>query len=155
MNDAFTEFEHAGWQRVANEYDSTWSSSTRQFIPPLLDAANVSGKMSILDVGCGPGYVSVAAAERGAIPIGLDFSEAMIAIAKKKFPRIEFRQGDAKNLPFPDASFDLIVANFALLHLANPARACAEAARVLKRGGRFRLTLQAKISENTLFEVVL
>src|SRR5260370_42458566 len=69
--------------------------------------------MSILDVGCGPGYVSVAAAERGAIPIGLDFSEEMIAIAKKKFPRIEFRQGDAQNLPFPDASFDRIVANFA------------------------------------------
>src|SRR6184192_2056608 len=86
MNDAFTEFEHAGWERVANKYDSTWSSSTRQFIPRLLDAAKVSGKMSILDVGCGPGYVSAAAAERGAIPIGLDFSEEMIAIAKKKFP---------------------------------------------------------------------
>src|SRR6266481_9143907 len=154
MNDAFTEFEHAGWQRVANKYDSTWSSSTRQFIPPLLDAADVSGKMSILDVGCGPGYVSVAAAERGAIPIGLDFSEEMIAIAKKKFPRIEFRQGDAQNLPFPDASFDRIVANFALLHLANPARACAEAARVLKSGGRFGFTTWAKISENPFVKLV-
>ncbi len=120
MNDAFTEFEHAGWERVANKYDSTWSSSTRQFIPPLLDAAEVSEKMSILDVGCGPGYVSAAAAERGAVPIGLDFSEEMIVIAKKKFPRIEFRQGDAQTLPFPDASFDRIVANFALLHLAKP-----------------------------------
>src|SRR5213082_2157396 len=123
MNDAFTEFEHEGWQRVADKYDSTWSSSTRQFIPPLLDAADVSGKMSILDVGCCPGYVSATAAERGAIPIGLDFSEEMIAIAKKKFPRIEFRQGDAQNLPFPDASFDRVVANFALLHLAIRAHA--------------------------------
>src|SRR5213082_1614524 len=154
MNDAFTEFEHAGWQRVANKYDSTWSSSTRQFIPPLLDAADVSGKMSILDVGCCPGYVSATAAERGAIPIGLDFSEEMIAIAKKKFPRIEFRQGDAQNLPFPDASFDRVVANFALLHLANPARACAEAARVLKSGGRFGFTTWAKISENPFVKLV-
>src|SRR5438132_1786729 len=154
MNDAFTEFEHAGWQRVANKYDSTWSSSTRQFIPRLLDAAKVSGKMSILDVGCGPGYVSAAAAERGAIPIGLDFSEEMIAIAKKKFPRIEFRQGDAQNLPFPDASFDRVVANFALLHLANPARACAEAARVLKSDGRFGFTTWAKISENPFVKLV-
>src|SRR5207249_9885948 len=118
MNDAFTEFEHAGWERVANKYDSTWSSSTRQFIPPLIDAADVSGKMSILDVGCGPGYVSAAAAERGAIPIGLDFSEEMIAIAKKKFPRVECRQGDAQNLRFAEASFDRIVGYFALLHLA-------------------------------------
>src|SRR5216684_7632332 len=140
MNDAFTEFEHADWQRVANKYDSTWASSTRQFIPPLLDLADVSAKMSILDVGCGPGYVSAAAAEHGAIPIGLDFSEEMIAIAKKKFPRIQFRQGDAQSLPFQDATFDRVVANFALLHLADPGGACAEAARVLKPGGRFGFT---------------
>src|SRR5438445_8094739 len=154
MNDDFTELEHAGWERVTNKYDSTWSSSTRQFIPRLLDAAKVSGKMSILDVGCGPGYVSAAAAKRGAIPIGLDFSEEMIAIAKKKFPRIEFRQGDAQNLPFPDASFDRAVANFALLHLADPERACAEAARVLKSGGRFGFTTWAKISEKPFVKLV-
>src|SRR5438477_12456901 len=105
MNDAFTKFEHEGWQRVADKYDSTWSSSTRQFIPPLLDAASVAGKMSILDVGCGPGYVSAAAAERGAKPIGLDFSAEMIAIAKEMFPWIVFQRGDAQNLPFANASF--------------------------------------------------
>src|ERR1700747_1839639 len=120
MKDAFTEFEHEGWQRVANKYDSTWSTSTRQFIEPLLDAAKVSSKMSILDAGCGPGYVSAAAAERGATPTGLDFSAEMVAIAKKMFPRIEFREGDAQNLPFADQTFDRVVANFALLHLANP-----------------------------------
>jgi ubiquinone/menaquinone biosynthesis C-methylase UbiE len=154
MSDAFTEFEHQGWQRVADKYDSVWSSSTRQFIPPLLDLAEISEKMSILDVGCGPGYVSAAAAEHGAIPIGLDFSEEMIAIAKKKFPRIQFRQGDAQSLPFQDATFDRVVANFALLHLANPARACAEAARVLKPGGRFAFTTWAKISENPFVKLV-
>src|SRR5438552_8587093 len=110
--------------------------------------------MSILDVGCGPGYVSAAAAERGAIPIGLDFSEEMIAIAKKKFPRIESRQGDAQNLPFPDANFDRVLANLPLPHLANPARACAEAARVLKSGGRFGFTTRAKISENPFVKLV-
>src|SRR5437870_13066514 len=104
MNDAFTQFEHQGWARVAEKYDSVWSSSTRQFIPPLLDAAEVSGGMSILDVGCGPGYVSVAAAECGAKPTGLDFSREMIAIAQKMFLHIVFREGDAQNLPFDDAS---------------------------------------------------
>jgi len=139
MKDAFTKFEHAGWERVADKYDSTWASSTRQFITPLLDAAGVSGKMSILDVGCGPGYVSAAATERGAIPIGLDFSAQMIAVANQKFPRIEFRQGDAQNLPFPDATFDCVLANFALLHLANPERAMAEAARVFETGRPVRI----------------
>src|SRR5438270_5969597 len=110
MNDAFTEFEHQGWERVADKYDSVWSTSTRQFIPPLLDAAEVSAKMSILDFGCGPGYVSAVAAERGATPIGLDFSAEMIGIAQKKFPGIDFQQGDAQNLPFPDGAFDRVVA---------------------------------------------
>jgi ubiquinone/menaquinone biosynthesis C-methylase UbiE len=154
VKDAFTKFEHEGWERVANKYDSTWSSSTRQFIPPLLDAADVSGKMAILDVGCGPGYVSAAASERGAVPIGLDFSAKMIAIAKKMFPRIEFRQGDAQDLPFADSNFDRVVANFALLHLAKPERAMAEAARVLKTGGRFAFTTWAKMAENPFVKLV-
>jgi ubiquinone/menaquinone biosynthesis C-methylase UbiE len=154
MSDAFTKFEHEGWERVADKYDSTWSSSTRQFIGPLLDAVKVSAEMSILDVGCGPGYVSAAAAERRAIPTGLDFSKEMIAIAKRMSPRIEFREGDAQNLPFADASFDRVVANFALLHLSNPERAMAEAARVLKSGGRFAFTTWAKVSENPFVKLV-
>jgi len=154
VKDAFTKFEHEGWERVANKYDSTWSSSTRQFILPLLDAADVGGQMRTLDVGCGPGYVSAAALERRAVPLGLDFSAKMIAIAKKMFPGIEFRQGDAQDLPFPDSGFDRVVANFALLHLANPERAMAEAARVLKTGGRFAFTTWAKVAENPFVKLV-
>ena len=152
--DRFTRFEHDGWQGVADKYDSVWSSSTRQFIPPLLEAAEVSAKMSILDVGCGPGYVSAAAAERGAAPIGLDFSGEMIGIAKQMFPQIEFREGDAQKLPFADNSFDRVLANFALLHLAEPERACAEACRVLKPGGRFGFTTWAHVAENPFVKLV-
>ena len=154
MPDAFTEFEHAGWERVASRYNSTWSTSTRQFIKPLLDAANVSAGASLLDVGCGPGYVSAAADERGANPIGIDFSAEMIAIAKKMWPDIDFREGDAQKLPFAEKTFDRVVANFALLHLSNPERAMAEACRVLKPGGRFGFTTWAKISENPFVKLV-
>ncbi len=154
MRDAFTEFEHQSWERVAGKYDSTWSTSTRQFIGPLLDAAKVSSKMSILDVGCGPGYVSAAAVGRGANPTGLDFSAEMIAIAKKMWPKTEFGEGDAQNLPFKNATFDRVVANFALLHLANPEGAMAEAARVLKPGGRFGFTTWAQVSENPFVKLV-
>lgn len=150
----FTQFEHEGWQRVADKYDSVWSSSTRQFIPPLLEAAEVTGEMSLLDVGCGPGYVSATAAERGAIPTGLDFSGEMIAIAQKMFPRIEFRQGDAQNLPFADATFDRVLANFALLHVGNPERACTEAYRVLKPGGRFAFTVWAPAAKSPYAKII-
>src|SRR3984893_13697871 len=154
MADAFTAFEHEGWERVADKDDSVWSTSTRQFIPPLLDAAEVSGKMSILDVGCGPGYVSATAAERGALPIGLDFSNEMSAIARRTFSRIAFREGDAQHLPFADASFDRVLANFALLHLADPGRACAEACRVLKPGGKFAFTVWAPASESPYAKII-
>ena len=154
MSDAFTKFEHEGWERVADKYDSTWSSSTRQFIGPLLDAANVLSGLSVLDVGCGPGYVSAAAAQRGANPTGLDFSTEMIAIAKRLSPNIEFVEGDAQNLPFEDRTFDRVVANFALLHLAKPEQAMTEACRVLTPGGRLGFTTWAKVSENPFVKLV-
>jgi SAM-dependent methyltransferase len=152
--DSFTQFEHQGWQRVADRYDSVWSTSTRQFILPLLDAAEVSAGMSVLDVGCGPGYVSAAAAQRGALPTGLDFSKEMVGIAKKMFPHIEFREGDAQNLPYTNCSFDRVLANFALLHLSDPERACVEAFRVLKPGGKFAFTTWAHRSENPFVQIV-
>jgi ubiquinone/menaquinone biosynthesis C-methylase UbiE len=145
---SFTEFEHEGWERVAGKYDSVWASSTRQFIPPLLDATAVLEEMSVLDVGCGPGYVSAAAAARGARPRGLDFSREMIGIAQRMFPEIEFQEGDAQNLPFVNATFDRVLANFALLHVPDPGRVCAEACRILKPGGKFGFTVWAAPEEN-------
>jgi SAM-dependent methyltransferase len=151
---SFTEFEHEGWERVADKYDSVWSSSTRQFIPPLLDAAEVRAKMSILDMGCGPGYVSAAATERGATPTGLDFSKQMITIAKKMWPQIEFQEGNAQKIPCTNHSFDRVLANFALLHLADPERAFAEAFRVLKPGGRFGFTVWAPPSQSPYAKII-
>jgi len=86
VKDEFTRFEYEGWERVANQYDSVWSSLTRQFIPYSIADAQVSAGMSVLDVACGPGYASDAVRKLGAIPTGIDFSAKMIAIAKKMFP---------------------------------------------------------------------
>ena len=141
--DAFTRFEHEGWERVADKYDSVWSTLTRQFIPYLTDAAQVSSEMSVLDVACGPGYVSNVVSELGAVPIGIDFSEGMVAIAKKMFPGIRFVKGDAQHLPFEGASFDRVLINFGLLHLSHPEQACAEAFRVLRLNGKFGFTIWA------------
>jgi SAM-dependent methyltransferase len=148
MNDDFARFEHDGWERVAHKYDSVWSLLTRQFIPYLVDVAAIKAGMSVLDVACGPGYVSDAARKAGASPKGIDFSEKMIAIAKATFPDLSFVQGDAQDLPFEDASFDHVLINFGLLHLSNPEKGCAEACRVLKSGGKFGFTVWAGPEEN-------
>ena len=148
QGDDFTRFEHAGWQRVADKYDSSWSSLTRQFVSHLINAAQVSPGMSQLDVACGPGYVSAAVKELGAVPTGIDFSERMIAIARGMFSDISFIQGNAQALPFPNASFDRVLSNFGLLHVSHPEMACAEACRVLKSKGRFGFSVWAGPEKN-------
>jgi ubiquinone/menaquinone biosynthesis C-methylase UbiE len=154
MDDDFARFEHEGWQRVADKYDSVWSSLTRQFIPCLLTNAKVASGTSVLDVACGPGYVSAAAKQLGAVPTGIDFSENMISIAKTMFPEISFTQGDAHDLPLKDASFDRVLMNFGMLHVSHPEQACAEACRVLKRGGKFGFTVWAGPERNPGAKIV-
>jgi ubiquinone/menaquinone biosynthesis C-methylase UbiE len=144
----FTRFEHDGWQRVADKYDSVWSRVTRQFIPYLIDAAGVLAGMPVLDVACGPGYVSAAVKKLGANPTGVDFSKKMVEIATKMFPGITFREGDAQELPVRDASYDRVLMNFGLLHLSQPEKACAEAFRVLRSGGKLGFTIWAEPHEN-------
>ena len=146
--DAFTQFEHADWQSVADKYDSVWSPLTRQFIPSLLEDANVSSGMLVLDVACGPGYVSGVAKQLGAIPTGIDFSEKMVAIAKRMFPEIRFAQGDAQDLPFKGGSFDRVLMNFGLLHVSHPEKVCAEAYRLLQNGGKFGFTVWGGPEQN-------
>jgi ubiquinone/menaquinone biosynthesis C-methylase UbiE len=131
-----------------------WSTLTRQFFPYLINDARVSSGMSVLDVACGPGYVSAAAKKLGAIPTGIDFSAKMIAIARMMLPDISFVQGDAQNLPFEDGRFDRVLSNFGLLHVSNPGKACAEACGILKSGGRFGFTVWAGPQENPGAKIV-
>jgi ubiquinone/menaquinone biosynthesis C-methylase UbiE len=154
VEDEFTRFEYEGWERVADKYDSVWSSLTRQFIPYLVDAAQVSPGMSVLDVACGPGYVSDAIRKLGAIPMGIDFSEKMVAIAKKMFPGVRFTQGDAQDLPYDDASVDRVLINFGLLHLSRPEEASAEAFRVLRSNGKFGFTVWAPPAQSPGAKIV-
>jgi ubiquinone/menaquinone biosynthesis C-methylase UbiE len=154
MDDDFARFEHEGWQRVADKYDSVWSPLTRQLIPSLLANASVSAGMLVLDVACGPGYVSAAVKQLGAVPLGIDFSDKMVAMAKRMFPEIRFTQGDAHNLPFKDGSFDRVLMNFGLLHVSRPEKVCAEACRVLENGGKFGFTVWAGPDQNPGAKIV-
>lgn len=146
--DEFTRFEHEGWQRVASKYEHAWSGLTRGFIPSLLKAAGISGGQQVLDVACGPGYVSELAHAQGAKVLGLDFSAEMVRIAQERNPHIDFLEGDAQELAFDDDSFDCVVMNFGLLHLSKPKAAFAEARRLLRVGGRYVFTVWAGPEES-------
>ena len=102
-------------------------------IEPLLDAASVGPGVRVLDVGCGPGALSAAAAARGAIVTGADLADGMLAQARRNHPEIEFVHADAEDLPFADGAFDVALGAFIVNHLPHPERAAAELARVAGR----------------------
>ena len=138
--DAFVEFEAAGFSRVAHQYHRYLSEITERVAEPLLDAAGVAAGSRVLDVATGPGQVAARAVARGATVLGVDLSPVMVALARDLHPGIEFRQGDAHQLPIDDASFDAVVANFLIPHLADHDRAAQELARVTAPRGRIALS---------------
>ncbi len=143
FKDDFSKLEYEGWTQVADLYDQTWSNLTKQFIDPLIETIHVRPGMKVLDIACGPGYASQRLYEKGAVVTGIDFSPAMIGLAKQLYPSIDFFEGDAQQLQFPDHSFDSGLMNFGMLHLARPQTAIAEAARVIKQKGTFAFTVWA------------
>src|SRR3954469_24434352 len=153
--DAFDAFEAAGWEEKAVAYERFFGVIAGRVVEPLLAAAAVGVGTRVLDVATGPGWVAAEAARRGASVVGVDVAEAMIARARSAHPELDFRRADAHDLPFADASFDAVVANFAIMHLSRPERAIAECARVLRPGGRLALTAWARPAEHRLVGVFL
>lgn len=139
----FHDFERTGWERAAEFYGDAFGALTAQTAPALLDAVAAGAGTRLLDVATGPGFIAAAAAQRGSTVTGLDFARAMVDEARRRHPTIAFRDGDAEALPFADGSFDAVVMNFGMLHLARPDAAIAEAHRVLRPGGRYAFTVWA------------
>ncbi len=152
---AFHEFERAGWEGASAFYVDAFAGLTRQTAVDLLDAVGAGPNTRLLDVATGPGLIAAAAAARGAEVAGIDFSAAMIATATRTHRGIAFQEGDAEALSFESGSFDAVVMNFGLLHLARPEAALAEARRVLRPGGRYAFTIWAPPERAIGFGMVL
>src|SRR5919197_5380837 len=133
--DEFWEFERDGWERAAARYEECWTDTTL-FVEALLDAAGAGAGSRLLDVACGPGFVSEAALARGTQPVGTDVAPAMLGRARLRCPGLPFVEGDAQQLPFDEASFDAVTMNFGILHLSRPDAALVEGCRVHASGGR-------------------
>src|SRR5438128_5796675 len=96
--------------------------------------------LDALDAGCGTGFLSFELAARGHRVIGVDFSPAMLAEARRKAAQqnftVCFEEADAEQLPFPSDSFDLAISRHVLWTLPHPEAAIDEWIRVLRPGGR-------------------
>jgi ubiquinone/menaquinone biosynthesis C-methylase UbiE len=133
--DAFRDFERQGHDRIADSYTTLVTPITGLAISHLLDAAAVGPGTKVLDVACGPGFLSAAVKERGALVQGVDLSPRMVEIASRLAPEIGFHVGDIERLSFPNATFDAVVCNFGLGHFPRPEASVAECVRVLVPGG--------------------
>lgn len=118
-------------QLVPGRSWAAWARALGHLLPPL----------EVADLGCGEGYLSIEAARWAKRVIAIDRSADVLARAKELAARrrvrnVTWKRGEIERVPLPDASVDVALLSQALHHATNPAAALAEAARVVRPGGR-------------------
>jgi ubiquinone/menaquinone biosynthesis C-methylase UbiE len=103
---------------------------------------HIKPDMTILDIGCGPGSISIDLARRvphghvtGIEPVAAPLAQARAHAAQAGVANVDFRHGDVHHLDFPDGAFDIVHVHQVLQHVADPVAALREMRRVAKPGG--------------------
>jgi ubiquinone/menaquinone biosynthesis C-methylase UbiE len=115
------------------------------------DAARIQRGDRVLDVACGTGILAVEAARRvypGGSVVGLDLNPGMLAVARRKSPNLDWREGAAEALLFKTDSFDCVVSQFGLMFFEDPRTAVLEMFRVLRPGGRLAVAVWAPLEQS-------
>lgn len=138
-----------GWDLAAPDYEPLWRAQLASAQDQLIASAALVPGERVLDVACGTGLVSFAAA-RAVGPeghvVGIDLSGRMIDSADQRarqrgITNAGFKRMDAEQLEFPDASFDVVLCSLGLMYLPDPEWAIGEMQRVLRPGGRLVLAV--------------
>lgn len=137
-----------GWDLAAVAYEPLWRAQLAPAQDALQGVAALAPGERVLDVACGTGLVSLAAARavgaQGSV-LGVDIAEQMVAAARRRtaaWPQASFLRMDGEELDaLPDASFDAALCGLGLMYMPSPERALREMARVLRPGGRVALAV--------------
>jgi ubiquinone/menaquinone biosynthesis C-methylase UbiE len=136
---------------VKARQQKTWASgdfavigTTLQIVgETLCEAADIVSGNRVLDVACGNGNATLAAARRFAKTTGVDYVPELLARGRERAQAerlpIDFVEGDAENLPFENDAFDAVLSTFGVMFTANQARAASELVRVARPGGTIAL----------------
>ena len=128
------------FDRIARVYDLMNSVMTmgmhHRWRTRAVDLSRVGPGSRALDVATGTGDLAVALAARGAEVVGMDFSEEMLELARRKAPELTFEWGNALELGHEDDSFDAATVGFGARNFADLDRGLTEMTRVVRPGGR-------------------
>lgn len=127
--------------RQADVYARMRQTTDQRGLDGLVQLAGTTPSDRVLDVACGPGFLTMAFAARAAEAIGFDATDALLDLAREEAARrglanVVFASGDAEQLPYADASFDVVACRAAFHHFPLPERVLAEMRRVARPGAR-------------------
>jgi len=122
---------------ASDAYDVFTPDTNDRLIDSVLRLGKFRGGAKVVDLGCGSGVFTDALRRRGYRCTCVDLSPKLVAIARQKYPEIEFIEGDVEGLPFPEASFDAVLLSGLVHHLPDASRCAAEVFRILRPGGTF------------------
>jgi len=129
-----------------------------EWAPVVVEAAGVDRGYDVLDVACGTGVVAREVAARvgptGRV-VGVDINEAMLTVARRSRPDIEWRRADVVALPFADGSFDAVVCQAALMFFPDRVAAVREMRRVLKDDGKLVIQVWAGLDAQPAYRRVV
>jgi SAM-dependent methyltransferase len=152
----------SGWSvevRAAEDYERYLVPALFDvWAPRMLEAAGVRERDTVLDIACGTGIVARGAVGRvgdhGRV-VGLDATEAMLTVAERIEPRVEWLVGNAEDLPFDSASFDAVTCQSGLMFFPDRVGAVREMWRMLTPGGRLAVQVWANCeAQNTFAGIV-
>jgi SAM-dependent methyltransferase len=147
------------WRTRTNDAASIYQGQVvpalmEEWAPRVADAAGIGPDQRVLDVCCGTGVLTRAAAARAGprgTVTGLDLSPHMLAVAASLSPDLTWQQGTAEALPFPDESFDAVVSQFGLMFVPDPAMALREMMRVLVPGGTLAVAIWGSLADTPAY----
>ncbi len=136
--------EEGSWEFFRNvdrkvmKWMSPWAHTRYPLLSNLVDYGSLKGKR-VLDIACGTGWTTEQFARAGAVVTAIDLTPNAVALTKKRLAlyglQAEVLEADAENLPFPDQTFDYVMAWGCLMHTPDTEKAVREIHRVLKLGG--------------------
>ena len=130
---------------ASGEYDAV-AAGIRPVADHVVRAAGIRAGERVLDVACGTGNTALMARARGAHVTGVDLTPELLAVARRRaaqdeplYGGIEWKEGDAENLPCDDASFDVVTSSCGLMFAPDQQKVAREVARVTRPGGRIAI----------------